>query len=332
MSQARSAFSEPPKTLLLPVSFGLSSLVMLQILDEYYHIQLKRKGRKSFEVHVLLVKQSPTGHAYETATDRLKNHFPSHTFSTVSIEDIFNYDANLQIEPGIAECPQYRSCNNNNVRFHRLMSSLPSASSESDILGILKLRLIAAFAKQHGCAMVLYGDSATRLAEKTLCETAKGRGSSLLWMTADGLPLYGVKTNYVMRDLLKKEILSYADLLSPSLAPFVISETLNQTNVLLKDTTISDLMSQYFESVEKNYPSVVANVVRTSSKLIMPLSSSSSACSICHLLMPLESYQWEDDRPSSDAPENGAVVEGAGAVCYGCARSVRGLKEATSAT
>lgn len=88
--------------------------------------------------------------------------------------------------------------------------------------------------------------------------------------------------------------------------------------------TIDDLMSQYFESVETDYPSIVANVVRTSGRLnAPPLTSQSTSCSICELLMTRESqglYGWGGDQAKVDFKSPAASSEGA-SLCYGCARS-----------
>ncbi|RAL68532.1 hypothetical protein DID88_007259 [Monilinia fructigena] len=58
---------------------------------------------------------------------------------------------------------------------------------------------------------------------------------------------------------------------SSSTAPLpdlvVYQEPPSHISASSKSTTIDDLMAQYFESVEENFPSIVANVVRTSSKL-----------------------------------------------------------------
>ncbi|KAL8916443.1 MAG: hypothetical protein Q9208_008509 [Pyrenodesmia sp. 3 TL-2023] len=134
------------------------------------------------------------------------------------------------------------------------------------MISILRCRLITCLAEKHGCSGILYGDSTTRLAERTLSETAKGRGGSIPWLTADGQSPHAIKVVYPMRDLLRKEIAAYTAMTDPPLTPFILEGSSPVVVPSSKNTTIEDLMSQYFDSVEQNYPSIVANVVRTSSE------------------------------------------------------------------
>jgi cytoplasmic tRNA 2-thiolation protein 2 len=150
---------------------------------------------------------------------------------------------------------------------------------------------------------VLWGDSTTKLAERTLSETAKGRGFSLPWIVADGESPHGIEFFYPMQELLSKEIEAYASLLDPSLDDLLHAEE-SKPAVSTKNTTIDDLMKQYFQSVERDYPSIVANVVKTAGKLQqLPLSETEQQCELCE--MPL----------LDNAPQRSRL-------CYGCIRTL----------
>jgi cytoplasmic tRNA 2-thiolation protein 2 len=168
---------------------------------------------------------------------------------------------------------------------------------------ILQRRLVVNLAKEHNCEAILWGDSTTRLAERTLAETAKGRGFSLPWIVADGDSPHRTQFYYPMRDLLSKEIEAFASLVAPQLDDLILAEE-KKPAVSTKNTTIDELMKQYFESVERDYPSIVANVVKTAGKLeLVPLSGIDKQCELCE--MPL----------LGNAPEKSRL-------CYGCVRTL----------
>lgn len=329
MNKVRGAFNEAPRNLLLPVSLGLSSITMLQILDEQLRNQSERTGRSSYNLHVLHVDQSPPVERadHQKALALLKERFPSHTYSSILLEDVFDYHVNFE-----KEILNSRSAitkiltNDKNARLQHLMSSLPSATSRADLVNFLRLRLTIEIAKQRGYDSILYGDSTTRLAERTLSETAKGRGGSLPWLTADGVNPHGLQIIYPMRDLLKKELSTYASITSPPLTTMVLDSTSpDPASVSSKATTIDSLMSQYFGPVEQNFPSIVANVVRTSSKLLVPsLASTTLLCNMCKLPIEEVSRRWGGDQASCTVPpvDGNTELKKNQTLCYGCARSI----------
>ena len=245
--------------------------------------------------------------------DGLKERFPAHTFTTISLDECSSYGIAVDGSP-----------DDKAATIQNLMSSLPTATSRADFIEVVRRRLILAFAKKHDCDSVLFGDSTTRLAEKTLSETAKGRGVALPWLTADGQSADGITCFYPMRDLLRKELISYAVVMSPPLTPLILANS-GQVSTSSKETTIDGLMSQYFESVEENYPSIVANVVRTSGRLVAPLvPESNDLCSLC--AHPILTNVWDEEQrsaiPSQSREENGSCNDEG--FCYGCERTVFG--------
>ncbi|KAL8878295.1 MAG: hypothetical protein Q9198_003861 [Flavoplaca austrocitrina] len=194
------------------------------------------------------------------------------------------------------------------------------------MVGILRSQLVEAFAKGNHCDSILYGDSTTRLAERTLSETAKGRGGAIPWLTGDGRSPHGIKIVYPMRDLLRKEITAYMAMAAPPLRPFLVENTLGKkSSASSKNLTIEDLMGQYFESVESNYPSIVANVVRTSGRLVAPPLGSQhhSVCHICRLplVSGAEGLRWSGEQEGPAAPTCSNGSKDIPKLCFGCARS-----------
>jgi len=87
-------------------------------------------------------------------------------------------------------------------------------------------------------------------------------------------------------------------------------------------------MFRYFAEVEESYPSVVANVARTTGKLVRLLNNNSNdgadhqeGCGMCG--MPLD--EQGDERWRGElGMENGHDGGEEGKLCYGCERSIRG--------
>lgn len=333
-NKVRHAYDDAPKKILLPLSLGESSTVLLHVLDQHLEAQSKRNGRTSYGLHILFIDQSfidqsafcpQTG--YADAVGKLRHRFPLHTFSVAALHEVLGYnDEHLgevfKSHGVLYEC----STHSRQDKLEKLLSALPSATSRFDIVNILRRKLIVAFAESHECSSVVFGDSTTRLAERTLSETAKGRGASLPWLTADSASPKGVKINYPMRDLLKGELMLYTKVIEPPLDPLIAyADAFQGIPTSSKDTTIDGLMSQYFKSVEQNYPSIVANVVRTSGRLAAPtILADSTSCGLCGLPVESASGAWAGNQGSvsSSSSEERRVPFGKEVLCYGCTRSV----------
>ena len=328
-NKVRSAYNETPRKLLIPLSLGVSSLALLHVLDQQVRAQLQKSNRIPYTLHVLFVDESiyvTHSAAYRGEFDKLKQRFPLHEFSMASLDEVLDYEIPDLDEMFMSKTLSDEShTQSRKERLTAMLSSLPSATSRLDIIISLRRRLVMAFARRHECSGLLFGDSTTRLAERTLSETAKGRGASIPWLIADGT-LDGLQINYPMRDLLKGELVQYLAFIEPPLAPLnANAEVVQDAPVSSKDTTIDGLMSQYFASVEQHYPSIVANVVRTSGRLAAPANlHSSSSCDMCGLPFEPSSEAWAGDQGSLPLSANGneTTFGESRTLCHGCTRSI----------
>lgn len=301
---------------------------LLYALDQYLQTTLERNGRTSFTLHILFVAEDlGSDEDFEgDALHSVQQRFPLHSYSICHLKDIFRYsdiEVGDIIQLGAQDDENSRISHQDKLK--HLLSTLPSASSRADVIATLRGRLISSFAQRHCCFGIIYGDSTTRLAERTLAETAKGRGGSLPWLTADGMSPFGTRVYYPMRDMLKKELSMYAELTDPPLTPLVKTEKLPiQGPISSKDTTIDGLMSQYFSSVEENYPNIVANVVRTSGRLIGPSTENSlETCRICGLPVDDSARGWAGHQELPSLINGTAIpIEHTSPLCYGCLRAV----------
>lgn len=199
-----------PRKLLLPITFGASSLALLHILSEHLKSQKERVKKTGYQLLVVYVdesvikKNTPALERLDEVKGRIvaAEGREEITFLTVPLEDIYSFKnaAEEAIESEVEENTSNRMMirDGPNIddksRLQSLLSALASRTSQADILNILRTRLLVEVAKREGCEGVLWDDSTTRLAEKILSETAKGRGFSVPWQVADGPSPYGMLT------------------------------------------------------------------------------------------------------------------------------------------
>ncbi|KAK1779272.1 hypothetical protein QBC45DRAFT_326321 [Copromyces sp. CBS 386.78] len=266
-------------------------------------------------------------------------------------------------------------------RLRQLFDNLPSATSRTDLLRLFTRHLLIAEARksQNQCHALLLGSSTTALAELTLSETAKGRGFSLPWQINDGVlgvPSFnssspssaagktktedqGILIYHPLRDALRKELVTFTKLVGE---PTPIFDLLPETDpsvtaavVSHKDLSIEEVMVRYFADVEENYPSIVANVARTTGKLMRLFGGGGEEggmvegegkdaseeedkddkerlCGLCS--MPLDEFgdeRWKGEL-GEDSYRDTVVVGDEGEkkmptkqrICYGCERSIQG--------
>lgn len=294
--------SEPGKerTLLLPLSFGPCSTALLRVLSRHLKGQIEKSGRIGFKLHILHV-QLPDEPLRDDILEKSKQLYPEHTYASIPLSSITDHPSLLPSElQHIANTTQSSAPDS---KLSTILSALPTATSRSDAIGILLRKLLIHQARTLDCGAVLFSDSTTRLSERVLAETAKGRGFSLPWVVSDGDSPFGVPVYYPLRELLSKEVAAFINFVEPSMESMVVKDD-NKLPPAMKNTTIDDLTRQYFGSVEVDYPSIVANVVRTTNKLhARPLSEVEAQCELCD--MPLE----------GQAPERSRL-------CYGCIRTM----------
>lgn len=184
-----------PRHLLLPISFGISSTALLHLLHGQLARQVSQSGRTGFSLLVVHIDESCVDGAPSARShlDVLRARFPAR-YVALGIEDIYGFrNAAREVELA-AGVDDEKAPGEVGAReaLQRLLGALASPTSRTDVLAVLRTRLVVEIAKREGCEGVLWGDTTTRLAEKTLAETAKGRGFAIPWRTADGDSPFGM--------------------------------------------------------------------------------------------------------------------------------------------
>ncbi|KAI5841884.1 hypothetical protein DFP73DRAFT_555007 [Morchella snyderi] len=326
-------------TLLVPLSFGVSSIALLNLISNQLKAQRQRSnGQTGYNCLVIHVDEScvdPSVPSQESINAVQERFSDIGTFRALSVEDIYdfrNVAREIELDHGLDEEKGGSDAFDKKEALMHLLSSLSSTTSRMDILSILRTRLIVEVAKKEGCAAVLWGDSTTRLAQKTLAETAKGRGFSIPWQTSDGDSPFGIEFRYPVRDLLKSELVNYVSIPLPTspkpLLPLCVAYSSDAKHTVAnaasgRNITIDELMIQYFNGIETQYPSIVANVVSTAGKL-KPLRRPAGiniSCKICGLPGDGAGGDITLSALTLNAVDS---VDAKSSMCYGCARSMHG--------
>ncbi|KAL2221766.1 hypothetical protein M432DRAFT_193121 [Thermoascus aurantiacus ATCC 26904] len=320
----RNAPKDRRRKLLLPLSYGVSSTVLLHMLNGQLERQLSSGGvhaRAAYDLHVLVVDPStisPLNPPCEERFAAVQQRYPMHTYTQVPFHSIFQHDPDIKdtmaqfAGPGFVD----DASKSDQDRLDAFRASIQSATSRADIDNILLNRLIVACAKEYGCEGILWGDSDSRLAAKTLASVAKGRGASLTWHVCDGPSPWDVEFTFPLRDLFKPELELYASQI-PGLEEIIIPDQPVSENMSNRNLSIDKLLMHYVQTQGAKYPGVMANVVRTVSKLQpAQISAGEVRCALC-------------GASAGSVEDLTATVPGAGTqtddhesrFCYGCARS-----------
>lgn len=299
------------KRLLLPVSGGVSSLVLLEVLDKQIRKQLCQQGRTAYDLVICHVDAAEyaagTGSSgtdlgwYQTLREKVgENH---HFLPVIPFHELLDYEQGM--EQDLVHLDLNRADSEDGRNFmHRIMATTRTATARSDITTILLRRLLVAIAKHNDCTSILWGHSDSTLAALTLASVAKGRGGAVSSDLSDGpSSCAGLNFNYPLRDLFETELRLYFDGL-PHLQDCLAPQLTADGPVSLRATSIDSLMSTYMLGQGEKYPSIMANVVKTAGKLQTP-TLSDSHCRFCMAPVPT----------NHDGP-----------LCYGCERMKQDIK------
>ncbi|KAK6074397.1 phosphotransferase enzyme family protein [Seiridium cupressi] len=327
---------------------GVSCTALLNILWENLRQQRERGQKVRFEILVAVIdidlsdaSSASGGGSVNAALEAYKARFGGIGFTKIGLADATSLDT-----IDWTALPELNADLPPSQRIADLFARLPSASSRADILRLFTRHLLMHTAVRESCDVLLMGYNTTSLAELTLSETAKGRGFAVPWGVNDGIlslpripatkaPSDAVEPSDIekkaggitipiyspLRELFRKELLIYSGLTTPALTPLISSSTNKAAAVVShKDVSIDDVMARYFAEVEENYPSVVANVVRTTGKLRRSGNSETGNCGLCGLGLD----EVGDERWRGELGEQKNKGGDRGRLCYGCERSVYG--------
>ncbi|KAF5616030.1 cytoplasmic trna 2-thiolation 2 [Fusarium tjaetaba] len=324
------------------LSFGPSSSVLAQLLSEQARHHSENKASSPFEPVIIHIDTELSHIEGESPAKKLLEEYrrvlPNAAFECVPLKDVLSVKS---IDWSSLPLDGVTPDDDPNARLQRLFNGLPTLTSRTDLLRQLIRHLLLQKAREHSCSALLLGHSTTALAALTLSEVANGRGFAVPLQVADGMttvctyeaaegaaaqetgrlefPVY-----YPLREIFRNELVQYIDLV-PSLKEVVPVKQggakAGNSVVSHKDLSIEEVMTRYFDSVEEGYAGIVANVVRTTTKLDRV--PGKSFCGSCGMSLDAEGdSRWAGE--IGDDAGDGPGAAGAGRLCYGCKRSIHG--------
>ncbi|KAI1958385.1 Cytoplasmic tRNA 2-thiolation protein 2 [Ophidiomyces ophidiicola] len=328
----RSAPKDRQRTLLLPLSYGVSSLALLHMLSSILARQrLIGQHRTAFDLHIVVVNPAslePSGSHVPERLDQLRAAYPGNKYTELPLHSILDYDTDTRVV--FAQCSRLSIAESSHISNEEAMNlfraSFSTTTARADVDRILLRRLIVAFAQNQGCDGILWGDSDSRLAAKTLANVAKGRGSSIVWDVCDGVSPWGIYFSFPLRDLYKTELELFASYTLPHLEPIIERDVQDFESISNRNMSIEDLMSRYVLTQGAKYPGVMANIVRTIDKLKTPPTGGESRCVLCGVPVgatdnSIFSSEHFDTTILDQLPN-----------CYGCMRTLLDLRTTVTAS
>ncbi|KAM6916260.1 cytoplasmic tRNA 2-thiolation protein 2 [Xenentodon cancila] len=168
----------------------------------------------------------------------------------------------------------------------QLIGSAKTLTAREDLLSTLRQHLLVHTARIEGYQKLMLGDNCSRLAVKLLTSISLGRGAQLAQDTGFSDSRYGdIVSVRPMREYSSKEIAFYCRLFN---VPAVMTPGLS-TKVADK-ASIQCLTESFITKLQADFPSTVSTIYRTSEKLQVACSSSSTAdhqgrCLLCMCML-----------------------------------------------
>ncbi|ODV87494.1 hypothetical protein CANARDRAFT_194401 [[Candida] arabinofermentans NRRL YB-2248] len=260
-------------TVLLPLSMGKSSLVLLDIIISQLQEQSSAtRAHLGFKLIVLCVDEEGLVENVQNIVGLVKQLKESYgvellkqlniSFKVLDPNSFINKNSLKEIHLGQEFEAHLVEPINNNMKLSDILLQCPNKSTREDFLGNIRTELIYRAAIKEDCSVILFGHSMTKLADDILALTARGRGSEISKKLTDGDITFMDNTIHVihpLRDVLQTEINAYA-----ILCDLVRFEAANTVESVLKKSaknkTINELIREYFATVEVDYPEVISTV------------------------------------------------------------------------
>ncbi|KAI9268722.1 hypothetical protein BY458DRAFT_533839 [Sporodiniella umbellata] len=224
--------------------------------------------------------------------ERMEKNYPNLPYFCYSLNEIFSpqfkknerFHQVLKSTDGI-ENSEYEhfvevlSDTEKEISLKKLFESIKKTSAKEALLWHIKMEMLMQIAEKEGCTYIFFGDSATRQAIKMISWTAKGRGYSLPLDISVDTELRGIGIMRPMKDMLSKEIGLYnyfSDLLV--IPPY------NYSTMMPTKSSIDRLTEGFINSLERDFPSTVSTVCRTTLKLTPAKNMDmSKTCAVCSM-------------------------------------------------
>jgi len=327
--------------ILVVVNANAAAEAMVRMLEVYYARDREDKYMQSHRPHITIIDTvSPT-------ESRLQDWRPQGMEYIGNVEDDkSNGRIGLEFRNGrILKSP----VGDDGTMRDAVANFVPDSRGEAT--SILWSKIVSSHATRGEYDVVLYPDTATRIASKVLALTSQGRGFTIPWQCGTLVKMPNGPSNpfvsflnlgaYVarpMKDLSDTEVTAYLNIThNRPLTSEQIPATVESDSTTV---SIDSLMVNYISGLETSFPSIVATTGRTADKLDFPtVVEDKPACLVCSMPKQADNVKtWLDNitvkEPAAEMDSVEApVVERAGLedvtdlVCYGCYTLFRSSRE-----
>lgn len=292
--------------ILLALSFGKSSLIVLKNFIEYLNNQYNQQKKTGFILETLTIVENNEEHQkVKTIINSLLNlsefkilFSPSIKFHIVNINDRINSShsfKNFTLDPLTSKTivdditGKKENLTLESILFDAFGTQYKTLSSKEDFKTVAINNVIKQVHKKLGCKALIYGSSMSKLATDIVRNVVTGRGE-IIARELDSI-------FYPLSDVFYSEVEAYYDLIMNNNDILLLpNESSNSNSILIdnpttrcqdtnrKTKTISDITMEYFNTIEGDYANVISTVVKTGLKLkdIHAGESAFTTCSICN--------------------------------------------------
>lgn len=268
------------------------SLVLFDILIEWLKEQrsMGPRSRVGFLLEVVIIDSSRLSKAKDVI-EKLKVKYSAELLVALSVSFVvINPDAFCSANSDMINLTQDGGVKitingGSQSTYWKLLDQVDDQSTREDLRSLIHEELLRRFAKD---SIIVKSDSMATLAINILSLTIQGRGSEIATTLTDGPSLF-----HPLRDVLHSELRVYAQLESlDTILPVVKREVVKPEAKSAKCKTIHELVSEYFQSIELEYPEVISTVEKIGSKLSSPCGDEKHLCPVCNKPMHDDAKQW----------------------------------------
>lgn len=177
--------------------------------------------------------------------------------------------------------------------YSELLHQAKDKTTREDLSIIVHEDITIKTAIDNKCSIILKSDSMTRMAVTILSDTIRGRGAEIP-RHCDNKYIGTFEMMHPLSDILNSEIKTYIKILGiDKLSPSLSVENVN-SNLSTKSKTVNDMISEYFQTLEIEYPETVSTVVKIGGKLSNNDENIANLhrCEICKFPIYHDPKQW----------------------------------------
>lgn len=281
---------QPNRTrLLLDFKNNHESYVLFDILISMLSEQLTQgpKAIRGFDLVVALIHDGKDG--YKADLSKIKEFYTTEELDRLGIEFVEidpndfvtkNELENLNLDLHNFEAYVNHEITNKISTYDELLSQIADRSTREDISTIIHTDLIISTARKNHCSIVINPNSMTQMSVEILTDTITGRGAEIPMKSQDKY-IGNFEIIHPMRDVLLSEVKMYSNVRGLTGLSEALQIQSSISDVSTKNKTVRDMVTEYFQTLEVEYPEVVSTVVKIGAKLSNPNEKSNSYCEVC---------------------------------------------------